>query len=308
MGDGAMWLTVMLLAVVQGIAEFLPVSSSGHLVILGSLLNEQLETGLTDADNMLLNVALHFGTLLSILFVYRKDLTGVVLNPKLCLAIIIATIPAAVLGLAFKHQLEAAFSTPLLVGCCLLVTAAFLAIGQKYGAATRPLGELRLRDALVVGVFQSFALLRGISRSGSTIAGGLLTGLRREDAAAFSFLIAIPVIGGATVLLGKDLWEASQRPAAVRSESPAAESTAAEATGTESTASAGESAFRSGISGRITLPMLAAGVVVSGLVGIAALKSLVKLIVQRRLHWFAWYCLAVGLATIVWQLGFAHRS
>lgn len=299
------WMIVLVLAVVQGVGEFLPISSSGHLVILGALLNEGLDAGLSKAENFQLNIALHFGTLISILIAYRHDLRQVLGKPKLCAAIILATIPAAVLGMLFKKRVEATFSNPLLVGFNLLITATLLALGQHFGKNIRPLEELRLRDAGVVGCFQAVSLLmRGVSRSGSTMTGGLLMGLRREAAATFSFLIAIPALGGATALMAKDLL-------ATRS---AAHATADGEEGTarvrteERTSTLGDDADDSRSERvvvhppRLTPTMLAVGVLVSCVVGLASLKSLLRLISQRRLHWFSWYCLAVGLATITWQL------
>lgn len=302
MSVAATWGTVLVLAIIQGIAEFLPISSSGHLVILGQLLEKASGTGFRESDNLLLNVTLHFGTLLSILVVCRHQLRLTLARPKLMAAIVVATIPAAVIGLSFKKHLESAFSTPLLAGCCLLVTAAFLAIGQRLSSNERPLEALRFRDAWIVGAFQAIALLPGVSRSGSTIAGGLLSGLTREAAAAFSFLIAIPAIGGATLLTAIDAWKAS--PATMPAETKMSESTRdgrGESTAGEAPVSALPPAAR------LTPALLTAGAAVSFIVGIAALKGLLALISRRKLHWFAWYCAVAGTATIVWQLSTVVR-
>src|SRR5690606_14570575 len=138
---------------------------------------------------------------------YASDLWALRRNPKLCAAIVIACIPAGAAGFLFKDWLEQVFATPLIAGTCLLVTAVILAIGQRLERNERPLHDVTFTDALIVGLFQMFALLPGISRSGSTIAAGLLRGLRREAAAAFSFLIAVPVIGGAALLQLKEMLE-----------------------------------------------------------------------------------------------------
>lgn len=308
MDGGMAWMIVLVLAVVQGVGEFLPISSSGHLVILGALMNDGLDAGLTKAENFQLNIALHFGTLISILIAYRHDLRQVLGKPKLCAAIILATIPAAVLGMLFKSRVEATFSNPLLVGFNLLITATLLTLGQHFGKNIRPLDELRLRDAGVVGCFQAVSLLmRGVSRSGSTMTGGLLMGLRREAAAAFSFLIAIPALGGATMLMAKDLLETRS---AAHAAADSAETSAMpsnrhnEASPTGPTGSVDENQTGDVIArpARLTPAMLAVGALLSCVVGLASLKSLLKLISQRRLHWFSWYCLVVGLATITWQL------
>ncbi|MCC7421281.1 MAG: undecaprenyl-diphosphate phosphatase [Planctomycetaceae bacterium] len=299
------WMIVLVLAVVQGVGEFLPISSSGHLVILGALMNEGLDAGLTKAENFQLNIALHFGTLISILIAYRHDLRQVLGKPKLCAAIILATIPAAVLGLLFKSRVEATFSNPLMVGFNLLITAVLLGLGQRFGRNIRPLDELRLRDAGVVGCFQAVSLLmRGVSRSGSTMTGGLLMGLRRETAAAFSFLIAIPALGGATLLMAKDLLETRAAAHASVPDEDASMTVRVKDSASTTSEDAESSSSKHIVAqpARLTPTMLAVGALVSCVVGLASLKSLLKLISQRRLHWFSWYCLAIGLATITWQL------
>ncbi len=294
----------ILLGVVQGIAEFLPISSSGHLVIFGELINRAFGHQASDAENLHFNVALHFGTLLSILVVYRNEVLGLFRMPRLCAAIVVATIPAAVVGLSFKDELESAFSTPLLAGCCLLVTAALLAVGQRFGGNAKPLDEITQADALAVGLFQAVALLPGVSRSGSTISGGLLRGLRRESAAAFSFLIAIPVIGGATLLTAKDVWKAShdrETVAAASTLSARVDAADGEQTSVDAPGPSSNGTGATQADGADPLA-LAVGAVVSFFVGVLSLRWLMRLISQRRLHWFAWYCAAAGISTIVWQL------
>ena len=244
---------VLILGIVQGIAEFLPISSSGHLVILESLLGGNLE-------NLELNVALHFGTLMSILVVYRKDLLPILFQPKLMAAIVIATLPVVASGLLLKHWFEAASADAFYAGVGLLITAGLLAITPKIDSGERDLPQLRFRDAFVIGLFQAVAPMPGISRSGSTIVGALLMGVRRDVAARFSFYIAIPALLGATVLTLKDLLEVGS-------------------TGTP-------------------IGTMAAGAVVAFGVGIVALQGLLKLVAARRLVWFSAYCLILGLAVI----------
>jgi undecaprenyl-diphosphatase len=262
--QGSSWLEAIVLGVVQGMTEFLPISSSGHLVIVGELIRRATGTAPDPEANLQLNIALHAGTLLSILWVYRTDLLRLPFRPWLCLAIVVATIPAAVVGLAAKDTIETAFSTPLLAGACLWITAGMLIAGQRFDRGDRDVEQLSQFRALAVGTFQAVALLPGVSRAGSTIAGGLLVGLRREAAAAFSFLIAIPAIGGATVLMLRDALESG---------------------------------------GTRTDPrILLAGAATAALVGVLSLRILIRLVVARKLYWFAWYCGVVGTATVVWQL------
>jgi len=290
----------IILAVVQGIAEFLPISSSGHLVISNALLQQFLGASLPASvtDSATMGIALHFGTLLSILVVYRKELLAVLQDVHTLAMIVVATIPVGVVGLLLKDYVDEAFHSPLIAGCALLATAAFLLTGRRLqsqnpaavsGAATAhqvakdadavaspdgaaasataqaPIG---LGTAIAVGLFQAIAIVPGISRSGSTIAAGMACGMKREDAARFSFLIAIPAIGGASVLELKDFVT-------------------------------GEASFSGS-----PLPVLV-GMLVSFVVGVIALRWLIRMVVADRLHLFAFYCLAAGLATIIWQLSLA---
>jgi len=265
---------VVLLAVVQGIAEFLPVSSSGHLVVLGKL----FERWFGDRDNIVLNVTLHIGTLGSILVVYRKDLAEIWRKPRLCLAIVLATIPAAVAGIALKKHIEATFEMPLVVACGWVVTAGLLWFGQRIGHGERPLEDLKLADSMTIGCFQAVsALFRGVSRSGSTISGGLLLGLRREAAASFSFLIAIPVVAGAALVEGAPLIK-------VLLKGPGEDGKTAAA-----------------FLGHYTPEVLLVGALTSFVVGVVSLRWLIRIITRYGLDWFAYYCLAIALLTFAWQ-------
>ncbi len=204
------------LGVVQGLTEFLPVSSSGHLVAFQHLLGLQ-------SPELLFDVVVHGGTLLAVLLVYGKDLWEIIKESFFATAemvrqgnvgavwqnrphfrlgayLLIGTVPAAVAGLLFQDALEEAFASLLSVGCMLLVTGTVL-FGTKLSKGPgRGLEDLSLRDCLVIGIAQSFALLPGISRSGITIATGLFCGLKRDLTARFSFLLSVPAILGANIL------------------------------------------------------------------------------------------------------------
>ncbi|MEW4489042.1 undecaprenyl-diphosphate phosphatase [Thalassoglobus sp. JC818] len=244
---------VIILGIVQGIAEFLPISSSGHLVILESLLGGELE-------NLELNVALHFGTLMSILVVYRKDLIPLLFDIPMMSKIVLATLPVVFSGLVLKDLFTAASSSAFVAGIGLLITAGLLLITPKIDRGTKGLEQMTNRDSLVIGLFQAVAPMPGISRSGSTIVGGLLSGVNRDAAARFSFYIAIPALLGATVLTLKDILE-------------------------------------EGTSGT-PLSTMAAGCVASFVVGIASLNALLKIVSKGQIVWFGVYCAIMGLIVI----------
>lgn len=267
---------VLLLAVIQGIAEFLPVSSSGHLVVLDQFLQRWL--GDLKQENVVLNVTLHLGTLGAILLVYRKDLWGIWRRPRLCLQLVLATIPAAVIGVLFKKQIEATFEKPLVVACGWVVTAGLLWFSQRLGRAERRLDSLNEGDAAVIGLFQALALVfRGVSRSGSTIAGGLFMGLKREDAATFSFFVAIPAIGGAVAMKALPLVKLLV------------------GRGDASAVSSAE------LLGGYSPVVLLIGATVSFVVGLVSLRWLLKIITERGLNWFVYYLLTVATLTFAWQ-------
>ena len=254
----------VILGVVQGIAEFLPISSSGHLVIADAVLRE-LSGSSVPEESATMGIALHFGTLISILVVYRTELMGFLSDRRLVVQIILATIPVGVVGVMFGSWVEHAFQTPLLAGCGLLVMAVFLLVGHALQRQDEHVEEISMVTAFVIGLFQAVAVIPGISRSGSTIAAGMLQGLTRERAARFSFLIAIPAIGGAAVMQLKKVLT-------------------------------GEEPF-SGDPGAIAL-----GTVIAFVVGVVALRWLPKLVIADRIYVFAIYCVVIGATTIVWQL------
>ena len=204
-------LSAALLGIVQGLTEFLPVSSSGHLVLFQSWLP-------VVGDPLAFDLALHLGTLLPVLWVYRADLAGVVVDTirgqgpflerdgvRLMLLLIAATIPTAIIGLSLEDLFEKLFHTPMAVGGAFAITGAVLWFTKTLNPGTTPAHGLRWGHAVGIGLAQGLAITPGISRSGSTIAAGLFLGMDREAAARFSFLLSIPAILGAVVLKAGDL-------------------------------------------------------------------------------------------------------
>lgn len=251
------WIDIVILAVVQGIAEFLPISSSGHLVVVTELLGREPATDL--------NVVLHAGTLLSILVYFRSRIVALLSSDyRVVPLLIVGSIPAAALGLWIKRSHEGLLENGLLTGLMLVVTGLFLLGTRGFDGEGRDYRNLKPSGSFLIGLFQALALLPGISRSGATIFGGLIAGLDRHSAATFSFLLAIPAIGGATVLEVADLMQGAEKSA-----SPL---------------------------------MLAVGCLIAFVVGLVALRWLFQWIEGGKLHYFAYWCIPFGLAVVVWQL------
>jgi len=264
------WLEILVLAVVQGVAEFLPISSSGHVVV-GAELFRQLGQPLE--DKLTLNIMLHLGTLLAILVFYRRRIARLVSEDRRIVGLIaVGSIPAALVGsvglTGFGPTFQAAMGSALLAGLMFPITAAML-----LWAARRPQGKTTCRElgygaALVIGALQAFAILPGISRSGATIAAALGCGMRREEAATFSFLLAIPVIAGAGLLKTLKLAEHG--------------------------------------SGSTPIGGLVMGAAIACTVGWISLWWLVRWLQQGRLHRLAWYLFPLGVAVVVWQLVYSQ--
>lgn len=205
-------LQAIVIALVQGATELFPVSSLGHAVILPALLHWRLDEHAPDFLPFL--VMLHVGTALALLGYFWRDwwmlVSGVLgagtphqtnESRRVLMLIVIATIPAVVIGFVLEHFFRSLFGTPLVAAAFLMVNGALLLVGEQLrGSGSRPLSSLTALDALVIGFWQCGALIPGISRSGATIVGGLLRGIDHEGSAHFSFLIATPIILGATVL------------------------------------------------------------------------------------------------------------
>jgi undecaprenyl-diphosphatase len=195
----------LLLGVLQGLTEFLPVSSSGHLVLLQLWLGDAFAFA---AEAVAFDLVLHVATLLPVLWFYRADISRLagapLANARYIGLIVVATLPTAVIGLLLKDTFETLFHTPRAVAGALLATGLLLSSTRWTDVASRPRREIGWGMALAIGVAQGLAITPGISRSGSTIATALLLGVDRAEAARFSFLLSIPAITGAAVLVAKD--------------------------------------------------------------------------------------------------------
>lgn len=261
-GEGALdWLEAALLGLVQGLTEFLPVSSSGHLVI-----GETLLGGF--GDGILFEIAVHVGTLLAILVFYRRRLSellvGVLGRDPAALRYIgkigLATLPAVAVGLTLKDAIESLFSRPAVVGGALLATGAILLTTRRSAArASGP--EPSWAQALLVGCAQAVAIVPGISRSGTTVAAGMALGVAPLAATEFSFLMAIAAIAGAAVLALPDAQAAAPE----------------------------------------TLRACLVGGAVAAVSGLGALWLFVRLLRSRRFHHFAWYAFALGGTLLAWR-------
>ncbi|MGN1401393.1 MAG: undecaprenyl-diphosphate phosphatase [Bacillus sp. (in: firmicutes)] len=192
----------LILGLIQGLTEFLPISSTGHLYIGRNLFDLQ-EAGL------FLDTMLHIGTLLAIFVFYRHEFLKIARNPfgKMTWLLVVGTIPAVVVGLTFKDYFEAISKTGVTIGWEFLLTGCFLWYAETIRHGRKKLKDITMADALFIGSFQAAAIFPAISRSGFTIAAGLLRKLDRETAAYFSFLLSTPAIVGATILQGVDLAE-----------------------------------------------------------------------------------------------------
>ncbi len=204
----------IILALVQAVTEFLPISSTAHLILVPWLLKWQ-HAGLT------FDVALHAGTLVAVIVYFWREwmaMCGAVVgylptNPalgcdrRLLVYLILATIPGGLAGFFLEDVVEHVLRSPVVIGVALIVVAGLMALGEKLSRHLRSISEITLRDALVIGFAQAVALIPGVSRSGITMTAGLLLGLTRTAAARFSFLLSTPVIAGAALKKGWEVWQ-----------------------------------------------------------------------------------------------------
>jgi undecaprenyl-diphosphatase len=262
----------IILGIVQGLTEFLPVSSSAHLVLVPYFLGWKIPTD----QVFIFDVLVQLGTLAAVIIYFWRPLWGIIrafvsgilrgkpfaeFESRLGWYLILATIPAGILGLLIKDQVEAAFNSPLATGFFLLVTAAILIAAERLSRKNRPLESMTWLDALAAGAAQAISIFPGVSRSGSTIAGGMSRGLTRKDAAQFSFLMSIPVMLAAGLLAGSDM-----------------------------AAMPGLGDF---------LPVVLAGFLAAAVVGYASIHWLLKFLTRRPLYIFAMYCSLLGMITII---------
>lgn len=197
------WLEAAILGIIQGLTEFLPISSTGHLYLGRHLF------GLDEAG-LFLDTMLHFGTLLAILTVYRSEIISIIRNPwsRLSRLVIVGTIPTVMIGLAFKDFFEEISQTGVTIGWEFLLTGIVLWVADtRKDRGFKQLEEIQYRDAIWIGIFQGAAIMPALSRSGLTIAAALFRQIDKATAAYFSFLLSIPSIAGAFVLQGKKLFE-----------------------------------------------------------------------------------------------------
>jgi undecaprenyl-diphosphatase len=199
-------LGALILGALQGVTEFLPISSSGHLVLLQQFIDVK-------GDDLAFDLLLHLGTLVPVFVLFRADILRMITDPftgtgpwlrrpgvRWLLFVVIASIPTALMGLALEDLFESMFSSPLSLAWQFAVTAVLLQLTARWGGGTREVDQMRWTDALLIGIAQGVAILPAVSRSGATIAIAMALGLRRDLAGRFSFVVSIPAILGAVVL------------------------------------------------------------------------------------------------------------
>jgi len=267
-----------MLGIIQGLTEFLPVSSSGHLVLLQNLF------GITEPE-LLFDISLHVGSLMAIFIVFYQEIRNILQallhlpalikssgnfkslfadneEIRISALILVGSIPTAILGILFHKIVDQIFGSVWIVGVMLLVTGTLLWFTRQMSVEGRPLIKVSIRDVLIIGLMQGIAIMPGISRSGSTISIALFLGINREIAGRYSFLLSIPAILGAMIL------------------------------GLDSTI----------IQTNIPVKIILLGTLTAGIVGYIALKILLRIVKQGRLYYFAPYCWLLGAATLIWSL------
>lgn len=271
-------LEAIILGIVQGVTEFLPVSSSGHLALTQFLL------GTPEDQIFFLSVMLHIGTIFSVLVVYWTDLYNIALEfikmcwdgirgkglgldnlyRKLGLLIIVGSIPTALMGILLKDIFSEVYTSQRVIGFALLVTGTLLWTSertQKFKGNTKSLREMSWLNAIVVGIFQGLAITPGISRAGATISGALFQGINRETATRYSFLLSFPVILGASLFEARDAMTYG--------------------------------------TGDVTLAMLLVGILTSFVAGVFAIRTLIRMISQGKLYYFSYYTWTLGTGAII---------
>ena len=272
----------VILGLVQGLAEFLPISSSGHLALL------QQFFGIKEDNVLLFAVLLHVGTLISVFIIYWKDIWELIVElfltikdiftgkglrlderpvRKLGVMIIVATIPTGLIGILFNDFFDGLYNSIVPIGVGLLVTGCLLVIAERMGTSNRVIKEMNFRNAIFVGVVQGIAICPGISRSGSTLFGSLLCNLDRTFAVKFVFLISIPSILGSAVMEAPD-------------------------------------AIAAGMNMSDLGPIIV-GMIVAAVSGLVAIKTMIKVVSNKKLNYFSYYVWLLGIFVIIYGLFFA---
>ncbi|MFT5599788.1 MAG: undecaprenyl-diphosphatase [Flavobacteriales bacterium] len=252
----------IIFGIVQGLTEFLPVSSSGHLELAKAILDGEMGT----KESMMMTVALHLATALSTIVIFRKDIIEIIKGLlqfkwneefKFSLFIVVSMIPAAFVGVLFEEEMEAMFSgNLLLVGLMLVLTGSLLLLADRAKDTTKKVG---MKESIIIGISQAIATLPGISRSGATISTSVLLGIDKSKAARFSFLMVVPLILGKVakdVLTEDNLFE------------------------------------------NMNTGAMAIGFVVAFVTGLVACTWMIKLVKQSKLSYFAYYCFLVGIVAV----------
>lgn len=276
------YIEAVILGLVQGLAEFLPISSSGHLALL------QQFFGIKEDNVLLFAVLLHVGTLISVFIIYWKDIWELIVElfltikdiftgkglrlderpvRKLGVMIIVATIPTGLIGILFNDFFDGLYNSIVPIGAGLLVTGCLLVIAERMGTSNRGIKEMNFRNAIFVGVVQGIAICPGISRSGSTLFGSLLCNLDRTFAVKFVFLISIPSILGSAVMEAPD-------------------------------------AIAAGMNMSDLGPIIV-GMIVAAVSGLIAIKTMIKVVSNKKLNYFSYYVWLLGIFVIVYGLFFA---
>jgi undecaprenyl-diphosphatase len=252
----------LILGIVQGLTEFLPVSSSGHLELAKWIMQDDSLA----AESMLMTVTLHAATALATLVVFRKDVLEIITDlfkfkwndgTKFAALIVVSMVPAAIVGVLFDDLLEQLFDKQIvLVACMLILTGLLLFLADRAKNTNK---NVSFKDSAIIGLAQAVAILPGISRSGATISTSVLLGIDREKSAKFSFLMVVPLILGK---MAKDLLDGD-------------------------------------FSGTVSLPELSIGFVAAFLTGIVACVWMIKLVKRAELKWFAYYCFAVAAIVLI---------
>lgn len=274
------FLALIILGIIQGIAEFLPISSSGHLVLFEKIpMIQRVINTIIEGGELFVNVSLHFATLIAVVIYLWKEIVSIIKGSISGITeknfkkseinslrnIIVASIPAGIIGLLFHDFFESAFSSALLVFCMLMINGFILLSTRIYTNLVttkgRNIEEIGVLQSFFIGFFQAFAIIPGISRSGMTITGGMISGLLPEESAKFSFLMAIPVIAGAGIL---EFWKI----------------------------------LDTGIPQDLLLPMII-GMLVTVVVALFSLRVLFFFVKRMRIDIFGYYTILIGVSGII---------